>query len=320
MNRRRVLVGLLACAASPVTGHAQEAERVYRVGVLFSEGGNSMAPHRDVVREELAVHGFVEGRNLRMTWRGGSGLTETDRKSARELVEARPDAILAFSAAMTHAAQFATKSIPIVFTHVSDPIADGVVSDYAHPGGNTTGVSTHHRELVGKQLELLREVLPKAKRVALVAPYATDPSLIASRQAMSDAARQLDFELIEVNHATLQLIREKQAQAMLVFTVLGERFTMDNLIDLAAKLRIASIFPDASWVKRGGLLSYGTDPLVDTRFAADQLAGVLKGAKPGDQPVVQNSRFILAINLVTAKTLGLGIPRSLLERADELLQ
>ena len=320
MNRRRIVVGLLACATAPVTGRAQEAGRIYRVGVLFSEGGNSMTPDRDAVREQLAAHGFVDGRNLQMTWRGGSGQTDIDRKTALELVAEHPDAILAFSTRMTQAVQFATQSIPIVFVQVSDPIADGVVKDYAHPGGNTTGVSTQHREIVGKRFELLRELQPKARRVALVTPYATDPSFMAARPTIVEAARRVDFELIEVTHATIHLVAEKQAEAMFVFTVLGEAFTMDNLIDLAAKLRIPSVFPDARWVKRGGLLSYGTDPLANTRLAADQLARVLRGAKPGDQPVEQNPRFVLAINLATAKALGLSIPRSLLVRADELLQ
>jgi putative ABC transport system substrate-binding protein len=320
MNRRRIVVGLLACATAPVTGRAQEAGRIYRVGVLFSEGGNSMTPDRDAVREQLAAHGFVDGRNLQMTWRGGSGWTDIDRKTALELVAEHPDAILAFSTRMTQAVQFATQSIPIVFVQVSDPIADGVVKDYAHPGGNTTGVSTQHREIVGKRFELLRELLPKARRVALVTPYATDPSFVAARPTIAEAARRVDFELIEVTHINIHLVAEKQAQAMFVYTVLGEAFTMDNLIDMAAKLRIPSVFPDARWVRRGGLLSYGTDPLANTRLAADQLARVLRGAKPGDQPVEQNPRFVLAINLATAKALGLSIPRSVLARADELLQ
>jgi putative ABC transport system substrate-binding protein len=320
MNRRRGLVGLLACVTAPVTGRAQEAGRIYRVGVLFSEGSYSMRPDRDVVREQLAAHGFVDGRNLQMTWRGGSSQTDLDRKTALELVAGQPDAILAFSTAMTQAVQFATQSIPIVFVQVSDPIADGVVKDYAHPGGNTTGVSTQHRAIVGKRFELLRELLPKARRVALITPYATDPSFAAARPTIAEAARRVDFELIEANHATMHLVAEKQAEAMFVFTVLGEAFTMDNLIDLAAKLRIPSVFPDARWVRRGGLLSYGTDPLANTRLAADQLARVLRGAKPGDQPVEQNPRFVLAINLATAKALGLSIPQSLLVRADELLQ
>jgi putative ABC transport system substrate-binding protein len=310
----------MASVTAPVTVRAQESGRIYRVGVLFSEGSYSMTPDRDVVREQLAAHGFVDGRNLQMTWRGGSSWTDIDRKTALELVAGQPDAILAFSTAMTQAVQFATQSIPIVFVQVSDPIADGVVKDYAHPGGNTTGVSTQHREIVGKRFELLRELLPKARRVALVTPYATDPSFAAARPTIAEAARRVDFELIEVAHFNIRLVAEKQAEAMFVFTVLGETFTMDNLIDMAAKLRIPSVFPEARWVRRGGLFSYGTDPLANTRLAADQLARVLRGAKPGDLPVEQNPRFVLAINLATAKALGLSIPQSLLVRADELLQ
>ncbi|MEO5699806.1 MAG: ABC transporter substrate-binding protein [Casimicrobiaceae bacterium] len=315
-----MLATLLACTASPLASFAQQAGRIYKLGVLYSGAGKSMQPHRDVIRAQLATHGFVEGRNLQMTWRGGGSLRDIDRKTANELVAAGPDAVLAFSAEMTQAVQFATKSIPIVFAQVSDPIADGVVRDYAHPGANTTGVSTRHRELLGKRFELLREIAPKAKRVALVTPYATDPALMAARPAIMNAAKRLDFELIEIISSNTFDIEEKHAEAMFVYSVLGENFTMDNLIALSVRLRIPSIFPDAQWVARGGLLSYGTDPLWDTRLAADLLARVLSGAKPGDQPVDQNSRFVLAINLATAKALGLTIPQSLLLRADEVIQ
>lgn len=279
-----------------------------------------MQPHRDVLREQLATHGLVEGRNLQTTWRTGSSWRDIDRKTAGELAAADPDAILAFSSQMTQAVQFATKSIPIVFAGVSDPIAEGVVREFARPGGNTTGVSTHHRELLGKRLELLRELLPNARRVVVLTPYATDPSLLAARPVMLDAARLLNLQLIEIDHGRLDRVQASHAEAMLVFSVLGEDFTMDGLIGLAAKFHMASIFPDARWVARGGLLSYGTDPLWDTRLAANQLARVLGGAKPGDLPVEQNSHFVLAVNLATARALGLSVPPSLLQRADEVIQ
>jgi len=320
-SRRAALAALLACAAWPVRGAAQKAGRIYRVGVLFSGAGASMQPHREVLREQLATHGFVEGRNLETTWRGGSSWRDLDRKAAQELVASRPDAILAYSSAMAQAAQFATQEIPIVFAQVSDPIADGVVKDYARPGGNTTGVSTRHRELLGKRFELLRDVLPRAKRVALVTPFATDPSFAAAQPAIAEAAKRLGFEVIEVLQTVAEWkVRDARAEALFVYSVLGEDFTMERLINLAAELRIASTFPDARWVRKGALLSYGTDPLRDTRLAANQLARVLGGIKPRDLPVDQNVNFVLAVNLRTARSLGIAVPQSLLLRADEVIE
>lgn len=318
-NRRDALVALCVGGVVPRAVVAQAAGRIYRIGVLFSGAGDSMQPHQDALREQLATHGFVEGSNLQTAWRGASSWRDIDRKVAQELVAAGPDAILTFSASMTQAVQFATTSVPIVFTQVSDPIADHVVKDYANPGGNTTGVSTHHRELLGKRFELLREVAPSARRVAVIAPYATDPSFAAARPAIVDAAKRLGFELIFLIKGSLWAIEEQRADALFVYSVLGEVFTMDNLIDLAARLRIPSIFPDAQWVARGALLSYGTDPLSDTRLAADQLARVLRGAQPGRLPVVQNSQFVLTVNAAVARSLGLTIPGSLLLRADKVI-
>lgn len=310
----------VAMLVPPLDVHAQQTGRIYRLGVLFAGGSDTMGPHRDALRERLAQQGFVEGRNLQMIWHAGGGNRRQDRGSAREFVEARTDAILAFSSEMTQAAQWATKSIPIVFTHVSDPISGGVVKNYARPGGNTTGVSTRHRELLGKRIELLRELLPHAKRVAVVTAYATDLLYAASESIIRDAAARLNFELIEIPIRSAFEIKEKRAEAIIIYSALGQRLTTEYLIGLAAKLRIASIFPDAEAVALGGLASYGTDPLEDTRLGADQLVRVLKGAKPGELPVDQSSRFVLAINMKSARALGITIPPVVLVRADRVIE
>jgi len=300
--------------------HAQQAERIYRVGVLFAGGSDTMGPHRDALRERLARQGFIEGRNLQTIWRAGGEGQRQVRGVARELVAARPDAILTFSSGMTQAAQWATKSIPIVFVHVSDPIADGIVKDYARPGGNATGVSTRHRELLGKRFELLRELLPHAKRVALITPYATDQSYAASESFVRDAAARLNFELIEIPIRRAFAIEEERVEAIIIYSTLGQRLTTENMIGWAAKLRIASIFPDAEAVALGGLASYGTDPLQDTRLGADQLVRVLKGGEPGELPVDQSSQFVLAINTKSARALGITIPSAVMLRADRVIE
>ena len=300
--------------------HAQQLERIYRVGVFFYGGSAEMAPHRNAVRERLAAHGFVEGGNLQMTWRSGIGVRQDDRDTASALAAARPDAVLTFSSVLTQAMQWTTKSVPIVFTDVSDPIADGIVKDYARPGGNTTGVSTRHRELLAKRMEILRGLAPGARRVAFVHPYSTDQSLEAALPFVRKVAVELNFELIEVPWHLIREVEEKRADAVIAYSVQGARLTADRLIGLAAKLRIASIFPDAESVTRGALASYGTDPIEDTRLGADQLARVLKGAEPGVLPVGQISRFTLAINLKTARAIGLKVPSSVLIRANQVIE
>jgi putative ABC transport system substrate-binding protein len=321
INRREAIATLIALGASPLTCFAQQTGRTYHIGVLFSGGSDTMQPHRDVVREQLAKQGFIEGRNLQMTWRGGSEIRHDDRGIAQELVAARPDAILAFTAAMTQAVQWATKSIPIVFTHLSDPVADGIVKDYARPGGNTTGVATHQRELLAKRFELLRELLPTAKRVALLAPNSfVDTAFFTGLATAKEVSVRLNFELIVVPVYFPREIDEKRPEAMIVFASLGQRLTIKNVIDVAAKLRIPAIFPDAESVRLGGFASYGTDPLEDTRLGAELLGRVLNGAKPGDQAVYQNSRFVLALNVKTTKALGITVPPSILLRVDQLIE
>ena len=271
--------------------HAQQLERIYRVGVFFYGGSAEMAPHRNAVRERLAAHGFVEGGNLQMTWRSGIGVRQDDRDTASALAAARPDAVLTFSSVLTQAMQWTTKSVPIVFTDVSDPIADGIVKDYARPGGNTTGVSTRHRELLAKRMEILRGLAPGARRVAFVHPYSTDQSLEAALPFVRKVAVELNFELIEVPWHLIREVEEKRADAVIAYSV-----------------------------TRGALASYGTDPIEDTRLGADQLARVLKGAEPGVLPVGQISRFTLAINLKTARAIGLKVPSSVLIRANQVIE
>lgn len=300
---------------------AQQAGRIYRVGVLFDGGSSTWGPYREALRERLAPQDFVEGRNLRMIWRGGTGYRHEDREAARGLVAARPDAILAFSSPMTKAVQWATTTVPIVFANVGDPIADGIVKSYARPGGNVTGVSSRERQLLAKRFELLRELLPKAKRVAYVRPPFSDPATTASERLAREIAARLGFELV-VGDAVGQLgdIEAKRPEAMLVFSPLGARLTTENLIATAAKLRIPSLFAVADSVTLGGLAAYGTDPIANTRLAADLLARVLKGANPAEIPVNQAARFELVINMKTAKAIGLTIPQSILLRADRVIE
>jgi len=300
---------------------AQQAANSYRVGVLFDGGSSTWGPYREALRERLAAQGLIEGRNLQTIWRGGTGYRHEDREAARALVAARPDAILAFSSPMTKAVQWATKTIPVVFANVGDPIADGIVKSYARPGGNVTGVSSRERQLLAKRLELLRELLPKAKRVAYIRPPFSDPAVTGSEKLAREIAARLSFDLL-VSDGVGQLgdLKAKRPEAMLVYFVFGTRLTTENLIATAAKLRIPSVFADAESVTLGGFAAYGTNSIANTRLAADLLARVLKGANPADLPVDQAARFELVINMKTAKAIGLTIPQSILLRADRVIE
>jgi len=320
IRRRRLILAAGALLIVRPAG-AQPAGRTYRVGVLFDGGSSTWGPFREALRERLASQGFVEGRNLRTSWRGGIGSRHEDREAARALVAERPDAILAFSSQMTQAVQWATKTVPIVFANVGDPIADGIVKSYARPGGNVTGVSSRNRQLLAKRFELLRELLPDAKRIAYVRPPFSDPATTASEALARDIAARLGFELI-VSDGVSQLgyLEAQRPEAMVVYFVLGTRLTTENLIAIAARLRIPSVFADAESVTLGGLAAYGIDPIANTRLAADLLARVLKGANPTDIPVDQAARFELVVNMKTAKAIGLTIPRSILLRADRVIE
>jgi len=300
---------------------AQQAGRVYRVGVLFDGGSATWGPYREALRERLTAHDFVEGRNLRTTWRGGTGSRHEDREAARALVAGRPDAVLAFSSAMTKAVQWATKTVPIVFANVGDPIADGIVKSYARPGGNVTGVSSRNRQLLAKRFELLRELLPRAKRIAYIRPPFADLDTMASEALARDIAARLGFELlVSAGVGEIGDLEARHPEAMLVYFVMGTRLVTENLIAIAARLRIPSVFADAESATLGGLAAYGIDPIANTRRAADLLARVLKGANPAEIPVDQAARFELVINMKTAKAIGLTIPRSILLRADRVIE
>lgn len=320
MRRRQILLASAAWAAVPCA-LAQRPGRVYRVGVLFNGGSSVWGPYRTALLERLAQHGFVEGTNLEMLWRGGIGVQHEDRDTARQLVDARPDALVTYGTSITQAAQWATKTIPIVFSEIGDPVADGIVKEYAHPGANVTGVADRRSELLAKRFELLRELAPKAKRVVYVTPgYSFTAESAASASLVRQAAARLGFELIEVLRGQLQEIEEKRAEALLVFSGSGQRFSAQELIDGAVKLRIPCIFETADYVASGGLASYGADPIEDTRLATDQLVRVLKGARPGDVPVDQSARFVLAINLRIARAIGLTVPQSIMLRADQVIE
>ncbi len=326
MKRRRMVLALAAMAGSvALPSRAQKAGRNYRVGALLGGGGLSIEPFRRVLSERLATHGFVEGRNLRIEARGAAGLFHEDRNTVRELLAAKPDALFAATGHSAQAAQAATKEVPIVFTWVDDPIALGLVKAYARPGGNATGATSRVGELLVKRLELARELVPGAKRIAVLGVVeGADYAAMAAR--LRKAAASLGLELIETPSGgdwagALGRAAKNGAEAVLLLAIVAlQPVSGERIIRHANQIRVPVVYADAAAAESGGLLSYGTDLAEDMRRGADMLARVLRGDSPATLAVDQAARFELVVNLKTAREMGLTVPQQILLRADRVIE
>jgi putative ABC transport system substrate-binding protein len=323
VGRRRFLIATSALLSAPIAG-AQQPGRRYRVGAMIGVGGKAMHAYLSVLKERLAKHGFVEGRNLQIDARGATEHFHEDRETVRELLAAKPDALFTCLSRVTQAALAATKTVPVVFVWVPDPVESGIVKDYAKPGGNATGVTTRSAELLVKRLELVRELVPGVKRVAVHGLMRVqDPSLLSS---LRKAAADLGITLLGsatrlMGAATLNGLISDGAEAILPLDLYAlQPLTTTELIRLATEKRIPVIYADAAAAENGGLISYGTNLVEDMRRGADMLARVLGGAKPAELPVDQAARFEMVVNLKTARALGLKVPQTVLLRADRVIQ
>ena len=316
------LVGLF----SPVAAAAQEATKIARVGYL----GRSVAnPHQhEAFLHGLRDLGYVEGRNVVIEYRDAEGHFERLPALAAELVALKVDVIVAADTPHALAAKQATRTIPIVLTAAGDPVASGLVTSLARPGGNVTGLSNVSPDLVGKRLELLKQAVPGVSRVAaLWHPGAGGERL--ERDMLKEvevAARALGVQLqffeargpVDFDRAFSEMARAR-AGALTVLPSVMLFTERRRLVDLAAKNRLPAVYTAREYVDAGGLMSYGTNGLDLFRRAATYVDKILKGAKPGDLPVEQPTKFELFINLKAAKALGLTIPQSVLGLADQLV-
>ena len=329
MNRRAFLTTIGAgLVLAPLAVEAQPAGKVPRVGVLFAGSRSDPAFQRavDAFQQGLVELGYVEGQSIAIEYREAQGKYERLPDLAAELVRLKVDVIVGATVPTIQAARQATKTIPIVMTLIADPVATGLVANVARPAGNITGLSTMAPDLMGKQLELLREVLPKASRVAVLWNPANPSNALQLREAQ-DAARALGVRLqpLEVRDPTefekaFAAMTRERAGALLVLsdsTLLTQR---ERIADLAAKSRLPAVSGMRAHAEAGGLIAYGANIFDIWRRAATYVDKILKGAKPGDLPVEQPTKFELVINLKTAKALGLTIPQALLIRADEIIQ
>ena len=326
-NRRKLLVTLGAGAlafAAPPGSFGQQQGKVWRVGILSPTSASLSSPNTGAFLKGMRELGYVEGKNLVIEWRFADGKLERLPDLAAELVQLKVDIIVTAGATAISAAQKATTTIPIVMASTGDPVGSGFVKSLARPGGNITGLSNMAGDIAAKFIDLLRSVVPKLSRVAMLTPSTTYGELSKSVQAAAQKAgvKTLVAEAStpqEIENAFSMMVREK-ADAVFVGspTVFAQQHR--QIAELALKYRMPSLFQDRVTVEAGGLMSYGQKLTDSYQRSATYVDKILKGAKPGDLPVEQPVSFELVVNLKTAKALGLTIPQSILLRADEVIQ
>ena len=329
MERRTFMAMLTGgIVVAPFAAEAQQAAKVARVGYLA--GNQAASPHLlEAFRQGLRDLGYAEGRNVVIELRDAEGKFERLSALAAELVALKVDVILAPSTLAALAAKQATRTLPIVFIGANDPVTDGLVASLARPGGNVTGLASLVSELVGKHLELLKQALPEVSRVAFLwhpggSGERTEKDMLKAAEAAARALGvRLQFVEVRAPEDFDRAFSDMTGARAGALTVFGSTMFVSErrrLADLAAKNRLPGMYPIREFVDAGGLMAYGPNNADMLRRAAAYVDKILKGAKPGDLPVEQPTKFELVINLKTAKTLGLTIPQSLLGRADEIIQ
>jgi putative ABC transport system substrate-binding protein len=320
--RRREFITLLggAAAAWPLAARAQQA-RVYTIGVLTLTGPNP-EPLLEALREGLRDAGYVEGRNLRLEIRSAAGRPDLQLEKAAELVRLKVDLIVTFFTPTALAAKQATRDIPIVMAGAGDPVAVGLVAGLARPGGNVTGQSSGGAEVAGKSVELIRELVPAARRVGVLADE-SDPFAKPYVAQIGQAARSAGMEMEPIItqpgqplEAAFETLTGKRVDGLLIQGSIAHK----EMLDLAIKHRLPALTSIRLGPPLGALMSYGSDYFALARQSAVYVDKILKGAKPADLPVAFPTKFLLIINLKTAKALGLEVPPTLLARADEVIE
>src|SRR5713101_6340723 len=327
--RRRNFITLLggAAAAWPLAARAQQGERMRRIGVLMAFTANDPeAQARNVVFEQsLQQLGWTVGRDLQIDYRSSGGETASVRRYAAELVALAPDVIMTVGSVTIGPVQQATRTIPIVFVNVADPVGAGFVQSLARPGGNATGFTNFEYSMSGKWVELLKQIAPRVTRAAVL----RDPTAaagIGQFGAIQSVAQSLGVELTPFSVRDVGEIERgvaafaRSGNGGLIVTAGGTGSRRDLIIALASRQQLPAIYPFRYYAKDGGLITYGPDTHDPIRRAAGYVDRILKGEKPADLPVQAPTRYELVINLKTAKALGLTVPPSLLARADEVIE
>lgn len=331
--KRRHLITLLGGAAGllvtrPFVAHSQQPTHVARIGYVSGTGSAAdRGPFVEALQQGMREHGYVDGKDFIIEYRGAEGRPARVPELVAELVQAKVDVLVTPFPAAIRAAKQATDTIPIVMVMGTDPVAAGIIDSLAKPGGNITGLSTLTRDLSAKRLELLKDVVPKLARVGILVD-AGDPAAAAGYWDYEAPARALQIELrsLEVRglnpdlDAAIKAALEWRAEALIIITTVLLFPYRKAIADLALKWRLPTAYHGRDWVVAGGLMSYSADELAVFRRAAYYIDRILKGAKPRDLPVEQPTKLRLAINQRTARALGLFIPLELLAFADEVIE
>jgi putative tryptophan/tyrosine transport system substrate-binding protein len=329
MSSRREFIAILGSAAAwPLAAHAQQRERMRRVGVLvnLAEGDSEGQARVAAFREALGKLGWTEGRELQIDYRWFAGDPDRARAYAAELVKLKPDVIFAASSSSLAALQRETRSLPIIFAQVADPVAAGFVASMARPGGNITGFAQFEYAIGAKWLELLKQIAPQVTRVAIIYDPA-NPETKEYLPVIEAAARSFGVQAsisavrdtAEIERVIEEFAREPNGGLIPLPSPLMA-VHRDLIISLARRHRLPNVFALRYYPMAGGLASYGTDNIELYRRAASYVDRILKGEKPGDLPIQQATKFELVINLKTARELGLDPPISLLARTDEVIE
>jgi putative ABC transport system substrate-binding protein len=330
MSTRRDFIILLggAAAAWPLAASAQQGEPVRRVGILMAQGADDPAQQARVATflQGLQQLGWTDGRNLQIVTRWSAGSADDIRKHTADLVVLAPEVILAGGGTAVPPLLQATRTVPIVFVQVVDAVGAGFVDNLARPGGNATGFTSFEYGLSGKWLELLKQIAPGVTRVGVI----RDPAIAAGTGlfgAIQAIAPSLGVEVSPLNVRDAAEIERavtsfgRSANSGLIVTASAlVRFQRHLIVGLAARHRLPAVYWESSLVADGGLISYGPDFIDQYRKAAGYVDRILKGEKPADLPVQAPTKYELAINLKTAKAMGLDVPPTLLARADEVIE
>ena len=336
-SRRAFLAAGIAATASPFVAAAQLPTKTWRIGYLGPVSPSAGARLLDSFRQGLRELGYAEGQNISIDYRWAEGRPDRFPALAAELTQLKVDVIVTYNNAGVAALQKATRTIPIVFASVGDPVASGYAASLARPGGNITGLTGLTEEVSRKWVELLREAVPTVVRVAVLT-VSQDLAVYPDRRECSNQNCRLWYEIVgaakavkaipqlqaivgpdEIEHAFANLIKDR-AQGLIVLPHAVTNANRTRIASLAAGHRLPGMYPDNEYVEAGGLMSYAPNYSDQHRRVATFVDKILKGAKPADLPIEQPTKFELVVNLKTAKAIGLHVPDSFYQRADQLIE
>jgi putative ABC transport system substrate-binding protein len=329
--RRRAFISLLGGAVVwPLVTRAQQSEGMRRIGVLMNRAADDPQGQARLAafQQRLQQLGWTDGGNVRIDARWGADDVDRERRYAAELVALAPDIVLARGTLSVMALQHVSRTLPIVFVGVTDPVGAGFVDSLARPGGNVTGFMIYEYNLSGKWLELLKQIAPSVTRVAVIR-NPDNPVGVAVFSALRAAAQPLRVEVSpvdsrrnadEIERAITAFARSPNSGLILTPNAAAMPAHYSLIITLAARYKLPAVYPFRDMVTGGGLMSYGPDVVDQCRHAAEYVDRILKGEEPAELPVQQATKFELYINLKTAKALGLDVPNTLIGRADEVIE